>query len=64
MWMGMHTETFEALKLEITNDCLIQFFDPKLPVYIETDALKQGVLLLQPDNTVRYDAEHGKIPTN
>ena len=61
----MHTEAFETLKLIITSDCIMQFFDPKLPVYIGTDALKQGLraVLLQPDNTVRNDAECGKIPT-
>ena len=50
-----HTEAFETLKLKITNDCLLQFFDPKLPVYIETDASKQGlrVVLLKPESTVR-----------
>ena len=66
MWMPTNTEALETLKLKITNDCLIQFFDPKLPVYIEADASKQGlrVVLLQPDNTVRNDAECGEMTTN
>ena len=28
MWMPMHIEAFETLKLKITNDCLLQFFNP------------------------------------
>ena len=66
MWIPTHTEAFETLKLKITNNFLIQFLDPKLPVYIETDASKQGlrVVLLQPDNSVRNDAECDKLPTN
>ena len=38
MGVAMYTEAFETLKLKIANDCLIQYFDPKLPIYIETGA--------------------------
>ena len=55
-----------TLRLKITNDFSIQLFDPKLSVYIEIDASKQGLraVLLQQDSAVKNDAECDKIPTN
>ena len=42
---------FAEVKLAMSKDCLIQFYDPQKPLYIECDALKQeiGCVLLQPD---------------
>ena len=49
----------------MSKDCLIQFYDPQKPLYIECDALKQGIgcVLLQPDDNIPSTLKDG-IPTN
>ena len=49
----------------MSKDCLIQFYDPQKPLYIECDALKQGIgcVLLQPYDNIPSTLKDG-IPTN
>ena len=56
---------FAEVKLAVSKDCLIQFYDPQKPLYIECDASKQGIgcVLLQPDDNIPSMLKDG-IPTN
>ena len=49
----------------MSKDCLIQFYDPQKPLYIECDTSKQGIgcVLLQPDDNIPSTLKDG-IPTN
>ena len=49
IWLKNHNEAFERIKNEISNDCLLQFYDVSLPLLIECDASKKGLgcILLQ-----------------
>ena len=56
---------FQELKDKVSEDCLIQFYDPHKPLFIECDASKQGIgcVTLQPDDNIPADVNHG-IPSN
>ena len=49
----------------VSEDCLIQFYDPQKPLYIECDASKQGIgcVMLQPDDNLASNTVDG-IPSN
>ena len=49
----------------VSKDCLIQFYDPQKPLYIECDASKQGIgcVMLQPDDNIASNTVDG-IPSN
>ena len=53
-WMSVHEEAFKKLKSMIVKDMTLKYFDPSLPIYIETDASKKGigVVLMQHDPSV------------
>ena len=65
MWTSTHQNAFDQLKLHISNDVKLQFYDYRKPLYIEVDTSKKwiGVAMLQEDcivqNTSRCD-----IPNN
>ena len=40
VWTTVHDKSFQDLKDMVSEDCLIQFYDPQKPLYIECDALK------------------------
>ena len=65
IWTVKHNRAFAEVKLAVSKDCLIQFYDPQKPLYIECDVLKQGIgcVLLQPDDNVPSTLKDG-IPTN
>ena len=58
VWTQVHDEAFENLKQAICKDITLQFFDSDLPLYIEADASQKGigVIMLQPDKTVKTPA--------
>ena len=65
MWSANHQICFEQIKDAVCKDVTLKFYDPNLPLYIETDASQKGigVVLLQPiDKNYTLD-EHG-IPTS
>ena len=49
----------------VSEDCLIQFYNPHKPLFIESDASKQGIgcVMLQPDDNIPADVNDG-IPSN
>ena len=65
MWSANHQICFEQIKDAVCKDVTLRFYDPNLPLYIETDTSQKGigVVLLQPiDKNYTLD-EHG-IPTS
>ena len=40
VWTTVHDKSFQDLKDMVSEDCLIQFYDPLKPLYIECDASK------------------------
>ena len=65
VWTDVHDRVFQELKDRVSEDCLIQFYDPHKPLFIECDASKQGIsgVMLQPDDNIPADVNHG-IPPN
>ena len=65
VWTSMHQNAFDQLKLHVSNDVKLQFYDYRKPLHIEVDTSKKGigVAMLQEDcivqNTSRCD-----IPNN
>ena len=43
VWTAEHDRAFAEAKLAVNKDCLIQFYDPQKPLYIECDVSKQGI---------------------
>ena len=65
VWTAEHDRAFTEVKLAVIKDCLIKFYDPQKPLYIECDASKQGIgcVLLQPDDNIPSTLKD-RIPTN
>ena len=65
VWTDVHDRVFQDLKNMVSEDCLIQFYDPHKPLFIECDASKQGIgcVMLQPDDNIPADMNNG-IPSN
>ena len=61
VWTTVHDKSFQDLKDRVSKDCLIQFYDLQKPLYIECDALKQGIgcVMLQPDDNVASNTVDG-----
>ena len=61
MWSANHQICFEQIKDAVCKDVTLKFYDPNLPLYIETDASQKGigVVLLQPiDNPLTLMHRH------
>ena len=65
VWTTVHYKSFQDVKDMVSEDCLIQFYDPLKPLYIECDASKQGIgcVMLQPDDNLAPNTVDG-IPSN
>ena len=65
IWTAEYDRASAEVKLAVSKDCLIQFYDPQKPLYIECDASKQGIgcVLLQPDDNISSTLKDG-ILTN
>ena len=65
VWTDVHDKVFQDLKDMVSKDCLIQFYNPHKPLFIECDASKQGIgcVMLQPDDNIPTDMNNG-IPSN
>ena len=67
VWMPVHQRAFDQIKLHVSNDVKLQFYDAHKPLYIEVDTSKKGIgaVMLQEDTIVRNDSKSGnEIPTN
>ena len=65
VWTTEHDKAFQNLKDMVSEDCLIQFYNPHKPLFIECDASKQGIgcVMLQPDDNIAADM-NDSIPSN
>ena len=50
IWAQNHQLCFDQIKEAVCKDITLKFYDPNLPMFIETDASQNGigVVLLQP----------------
>ena len=72
VWMPVYQKAFDEIKLHVSNDVKLQFYDSSKPLYIEVDASKKGIgtVLLQEDTIMincdsNHDSKSGsEIPTN
>ena len=67
IWMPVHQKAFDQIKLHVSNDVKLQFYDAHKLLYIEVDKSKKGkcAVMLQEENIIRDDSKSGsEIPTN
>ena len=64
-WMSIHDEAFKKLKSAIVKDMTLKYFDANLPIYVETDASKEGigVVLMQPNPNIQ-NMSKTTVPNN
>ena len=74
--MPVHQKAFDAIKLHVSNDVKLQFYDSSKPLYIEVNTSQKsiGTVMLQEDIIVinhdsdcdsNHDSKSGsEIPTN
>ena len=63
----MHQQAFDQLKLHVSNDVKLQFYDARKPLYMEVDTSKKGIgaVMLQEDPIMKDDSKPGSdIPMN
>ena len=65
VWTSTHQNAFDQLKLHVSNDVKLQFYDCRKPLYIEMDTSKKGVgvTMLQEDCIVQ-NMSRCDIPNN
>ena len=66
IWTPVHQHAFEQIKLHVSNDVKLQFYDSNKPLYIEVDASKKGIgaVMLQQDSVVPNTSKSNEILTN
>ena len=67
VWTPMHQQASDQLKLYVSNDVKLLFYDAIKPLYIEVDTSKKGIVavMLQEDPIVKDDSKPGSdIPKN
>ena len=65
IWTNIHQQMFDQLKLHVSNDGKLNFYDSNRPLYIEVDTLKKGIgaVMLQEDSIVKNTSKCD-IPNN
>ena len=55
IWTNVHQQMFDQLKLHVSNDVKLNFYDSNKPLYIEVDTSKKGIgaIMLQEDSIVK-----------
>ena len=66
VWTTVHQHMFDQIKLHVSNDVKLQFYDANKPLYIEVDTSKKGIggVMLQGDSIVPNTAKSDEIPMN
>ena len=66
VWTMVHQRVFNQIKLHVSNDVKLQFYNANKPLYIEVDTSKKGIgaVMLQGDSTVPNTAKSDEIPMN
>ena len=64
IWAQNHQTCFDKIKEVVCKDVTLKFYDPNLPIFIETDASQNGigVVLLQPLDS-NFTLDENNIPT-
>ena len=64
IWAQNHQLCFDQIKEAVCKDITLKFYDPNLPIFIETDASQNGigVVLLQPLDS-NFTLNENNIPT-
>ena len=65
IWTNVHQQTLDQLKLHVSNDVKLNFYDCSKPLYIEVDTSKKGIgaVMLQEDSIVKNTSKCD-IPNN
>ena len=65
IWTDVHQQTFDQLKVHVSNDVKLQFYDGSKPLYIGVDKSKKeiGAVMLQEDCIVKNTSKF-EIPNN
>ena len=65
VWTSVHQNTFDQIKLHVSNDVKLQFYDCSKLLYIEVNMSKKGIgtVMLQEYNIMKDDLK-SEIPTN
>ena len=55
IWTNIHQQMFDQLKLHVSNDVKLNFYDSSKPLYVEVDTSKKGIgaIMLQEDSIVK-----------
>ena len=63
--MPVHQHAFDQIKLHVSSDVKLQFYDASKPLYIEVDTSKKGIgaVMLQEDSIVRNESK-SEMPMN
>ena len=66
VWTMVHQHVFDQIKLHVSNNVKLQFYDANKPLYIEVDTSKTGIgaVMLQDDSIVPNTAKSDEIPMN
>ena len=72
VWMPVHQKAFDEIKLHVSNDVKLQFYDSSKPLKTEVDTSKKGIgaVMLQEDTImINHDSNRdskscSEIPTN
>ena len=64
--MSVHQNAFDRIKLHVSNDVKLQFYDSRKPLYIEDDTSKKGIaaVMLQQDSVIPNTPRSTEIPAN
>ena len=62
----VHQHAFDQIKLHVSNDVKLQFYDSSKSLYIEVDMSKKGIgtVMLQQDSIIPNKANANEIPMN
>ena len=66
LWTMVHQCAFDQIKLHVSNDVRLQFYNANKPLYIEVDTSKKGIgaVMLQGDSIVPNTAKSDEILMN
>ena len=66
IWTSVHQHAFDQIKLYVSNDMKLQFYNANKPLYIKVDTSKKGIgaVMLQQDSVVPNTPKSNEIPTN
>ena len=66
-WTPVHQHAFDQIKLHVSNDVKLQFYDSDKPLYMEVNTSKKGIgaVMLQQDKIMRNESKSDdEIPTD